>query len=143
SFSSTNGVLDGKDKVTETIQVSIDRQKLNGDSEGEFFIKTPVGKVTIVVKVGDVDLKAYREMTFIETKGYVAIEAEHFADRHQTSNPDGSVNRFEVLDGYGKTLSGLKAFPTTTHFTVDQDAPYVEYQFVVQEAGAYELELYV
>lgn len=143
SFSSKNGVLDGKDKVTETIQVSIDRQKLNGDSEGEFFIKTPVGKVTIVVPVGKIDPAAYPKMTFIETKGYVAIEAEHFADRHQTSNPDGTMNRFEVLDGYGKTLSGLKAFPTTTHFKVGQDAPYVEYQVVMQEAGTYELELYL
>ena len=37
----------------------------------------------------------------------------------------------------------MKAFPTTEYFTVGKDAPYLEYHFVVQEAGVYELELYM
>ena len=34
-------------------------------------------------------------------------------------------------------------FPTMEYFTVDEDAPHLEYLFVVQKAGIYELELYV
>lgn len=37
----------------------------------------------------------------------------------------------------------MKAFPTTEYFTVGNDAPYLEYHFVVQEAGVFELELYM
>lgn len=142
--SSTNGVLNGKDKTSETIQITIDREKLNGETEGKIIVKTPVGQVTIVIVVAEVDQSAYPNMTFIQTnpKGYISIEAEHFADHQEVTNEHGSMNRFEVLDGYGKTLSAVKAFPTTSHFTVEKDAPYVEYQFVVPESGSYQLELY-
>ena len=142
--SKLTGTLNGQDQVSATIQVTIDRDKLDGETEGEIVVKTPVGQVTIVVLVAEIDESAYPEMTFVQThpKGYISIEAEHFADHQEITNEHGSMNRFEVLDGYGKTLSAIKAFPTTSHFTVEKDAPYVEYQFVVAEAGSYQLELY-
>ncbi|WP_026065296.1 hypothetical protein [Amphibacillus jilinensis] len=53
------------------------------------------------------------------------------------------MNQFQVIQGYGKTLSAVKAFPTTEHFVLKKDAPYLDYQFMLTEAGNYELELYM
>lgn len=59
------------------------------------------------------------------------------------TNKQGDIYRFDVLEGYGKTLSAMKAFPTTEYFTAGEDAPYLEYHFVVSEAGAHEIKLYM
>lgn len=48
---------------------------------------------------------------------------------------------FQVLEGYGKTLSGVKVFPTTRYFTPGQ-RPSLEYLFVVDKPGFYVVELY-
>lgn len=143
SCSKKTGRLDGKKKTTETIQVNIDRSALNGETEGQIIVETPVGKCTIIVRAVQLDRFEYPEMTFIETNGYLSLEAEHFTEHKETISEDGTVNRFEVLHGYGKTLSAVKAFPTTSYFTVEKDAPYLEYQFVVPESETYELELYL
>ena len=143
SCSAVSSVLDGKNKLSETIHVFVDRDGLADQAEGRITVKTPVGKVTIVVPVVNNDFTNYPDMTFVDTKGYISIEAEHFATQKATENLDGTLNRFEVLDGYGKTLSAIKAFPTDTHYQVGKDAPFVEYHFVTQESGVYELEFYL
>ena len=61
---------------------------------------------------------------------------------HYTKLYEGA-SRFEVIEGYGKTLSAVKAYPTTEYFTAGKDAPYLEYLFAVKEGGLYEVELYM
>ncbi|WP_440897503.1 glycosyl hydrolase 115 family protein [Amphibacillus sp. Q70] len=141
--SKMSGMLDGKRKTTETIQVYIDRSAINGETEGYIIVDTPVGKCTIVVCAVQLDSMEYPEMTFIETNGYLSIEAEHFIKSIEMISDQGIINRFKVLEDYGKTLSGVKAFPTTSYFTVGKDAPYLEYQFVMQKSGIYQVELYM
>ncbi|WP_379393651.1 hypothetical protein [Paenibacillus lentus] len=82
-------------------------------------------------------------MTFVETNGYISIEAEHYALNKEAAKANGDVSRFEVIHGYGKTVSAVKAFPTTEYFAAGEDAPYLEYHFWVQEGGGYEVELYI
>ena len=36
-----------------------------------------------------------------------------------------------------------KSLPTTENFTAGENSPYLEYQFVVNESGIYEIELYM
>lgn len=98
---------------------------------------------TILVYAAQNDYKEFPERTFIDTNGYISIEAEHYFLNKEAVNQQGDMYRFEVLEGYGKTLSAVKAFPTNKHFSVGEDAPYLEYHFVIQEAGAYEVELYL
>jgi hypothetical protein len=141
--SKMSGSLDGIEKTMEVIKVKIDRNAMNNETEGSIVVEMPCGTCTIIVNAAQTDYSEFPEMTFVETNGYISIEAEHYFMNKEATNQQGAVNRFKVLQGYGKTLSALKAVPTTEYFTPGKDAPYLEYHFVVQEAGVYELELYL
>lgn len=142
-FSKTRGSLDGREKTTETIHVKIDRSQMNGEAEGSIVVEMPLGTCTIIVNASKDNYSDLQEMTFVETNGYISIQAEHYYLNKEGTNQQGEKNRFQVIEGYGKTLSAVKSFPTTEYFTVGEDAPYLEYRFVVQKAGIYELELYM
>ncbi|MDC3415302.1 glycosyl hydrolase 115 family protein [Aquibacillus salsiterrae] len=143
--SKTSGSLDGVEKTKEVIHVNIDRGAMNGETEGSIVVEMSVGTCTLIVKVtqAEAEWSAYPNKTFIDTNGYISIEAEHYAFNKEAKNKDGNTNWFEVLEQYGKTLSGVKAFPTTDYFTPGEDAPYLEYHVVVPDAFDYEVELYM
>lgn len=140
--SRTSGSLDGKEQAAETIDVRVNRGAMHDETEGHILIEMPLGSCTIVVNVFKDDFSELPQMTFIEANGYISIEAEHYALNQETIRPNGDVGRFEVIKGYGKTLSAVKAYPTTEYFTAGKDAPYLEYLFAVEE-GLYEVELYM
>ncbi|CAM3906081.1 glycosyl hydrolase 115 family protein [Cohnella lubricantis] len=142
SCSSYKGVLDGVSQAAEKIRVRIDRSQMGEETEATITVKVPGGVVTIAVDAELPDLSGLPERTFVDVDGYVAIEAEHFCAKYDVERPDAAAG-FQVIDGYGKTLSAVKVFPTTRYFTAGEDAPYLEYQFVVPKAGAYEVELYM
>jgi len=141
--SKTSGSLDGIDKTTVVITVKIDRSTMNDETEGSIVVEMPCGTCTIIVNASVSDYSELPTMTFVDTNGYISIEAEHYVSKKEARNQQDNVNTFEVLHGYGKTLSAIKAFPTTEYFTPGVDAPCLEYHFVVQEAGVYEVELYM
>jgi Glycosyl hydrolase family 115/Gylcosyl hydrolase family 115 C-terminal domain len=141
--SKTSGSLDGRENTMEVIKVRIDRNAMNGETAGSIVVEMPCGLATIIVNAAQHDFSDLPDMTYVKTNGYISIEAEHYFLNKEATNEQGEVNRFLVLQGYGKTLSAMKAFPTTEYFTPGKDAPYLEYHFVVQEAGMYELELYM
>lgn len=143
SCSKLNGKLDGIEKASEMITVKIDRNAMKGETKANIVIKMPCGTCTVIVNALLPDLSGLKEKTFVETNGYISIEAEHFYLNKETVNEQGEVNQFLVMEGYGKTLSGVKAFPTTEYFTIGKDAPYLEYHFVTKEAGPYEVELFM
>jgi hypothetical protein len=138
SCSGYTGTLDGKNKTSDTITVRIDRSKMNGETAANIAVKMPAGSCTIIVDAAQPELNGLAEKTFVDTLGYIAIEAEHYYAAH-----DAGLAGFQVIEAYGKTLSGVKAFPTTQYFTAGEDAPSLEYRFVVEEAGEYEVELYM
>jgi hypothetical protein len=61
---------------------------------------------------------------FAEGRGYVSIEAEHFTGRR-----DAGANRWIRVEGYGRTLSGMRATspPDAPSATPGRDAPVLEY----------------
>ena len=136
------GNLDGINRLSDVITVNIDRNLME-DETGSIIVKMPCGTCTILVPGALPDLSGLPDMTFIDTCGYISIEAEHYIQNKGTINEDGSVNEFKVLKGYGKTLSAVKAFPTTEYFTPGKNSPYVEYNFTSMEEGEYEVELYM
>ena len=137
--SAYHGVLDGVNKASERITVRIDRGAMQQETEAAIAVKIPNGAVTILVDAKQPDLNGLPDRTFVDTNGYIAIEAEHYASKTDANSGAG----FQVIEGYGKTLSGVKAFPVTQYFTAGQDAPYLEYRVAVEEAGTYEVELYM
>lgn len=134
SFSVSEGVV----LTSERITVRIDRSKISGLAEGRFTVEN-IGhaKARII-------LKAYQPTgnepkgCFLEHEGCIAIEAEHFQKKKDTS--EGS---FEVLKPYGRTGSAIKIYPVTVDFLEKEERPFVEYDFAVETAGDYELTFYL
>ncbi len=94
-------------------------------------------RIDIEVLAENVEVAKISGSTFVENNGVIAIEAPHFA----TSVAAGA-GEWKAFDKFGKTLGGVKAFPVTAQFSLQDDAPYVEYRVYVKEAGDYELTLY-
>jgi len=76
---------------------------------------------------------------FVETNGYVSLEAEHFA-RAVAASPI----RWQVIPSFGRTLSGVTAFPVTAPSqNPGGDSPRLEYQLMMFDSGAVAVKAYV
>lgn len=116
----------------DTIGVSIDWSKLTEDSTGTVTISGADGSVTVNVTADVIDVSGLDSMTFVGRDGMTAIEAEHYAS---------SNGNWITIDNYGKTLSTIKTKPFNVDYNVD-NAPYVEYKVMADEAGDYTLKVY-
>ncbi|GAB6091712.1 glycosyl hydrolase 115 family protein [Spirochaeta dissipatitropha] len=97
------------------------------------------GKNSIEIQIdAEIPDLSFGSGTFIQTEDYISIEAKDFKEIHM-----GKTGRFEVLHGYGKTDSAVKAFPTWEYFTDPGTAPGVEYHFVPEKAGQYVIDFYM
>jgi Glycosyl hydrolase family 115/Gylcosyl hydrolase family 115 C-terminal domain len=73
---------------------------------------------------------------FVEADGYVSIEAEHYTRR---TNSDSA--RWEKIDDYGRTLSGMSVFPVTAPSVLPPaPAPCLEYRVYLFNPGRIEVE---
>ena len=73
---------------------------------------------------------------FVESNGYVSIEAEHFT--HKIDTP---TVRWEKIPDYGRTLSAMSVFPVdAASIKATQNAPCLEYQMYLFDAGKVEVE---
>ena len=125
---------DGENVLQTVISVHGDNCEETADfSEND----NSVNRVDITVSADYIDLAGINEGTFIEHDGYVAVEAPHFDKSLATADAC-----YKVIDNFGKTLGGVKAFPATAQFGADKEAPVVEYKVYVKEAGTYSLELF-
>jgi hypothetical protein len=76
---------------------------------------------------------------FVESNGYVAIEAEHYA----RAVGSGSI-RWERIPDLGRTLSGMTTTPVTSPGQTPGGAsPRLEYPVFLFDSGAVELRAYV
>ncbi|MFC5464978.1 glycosyl hydrolase 115 family protein [Lederbergia graminis] len=87
-------------------------------------------------EVARVDIEVPRK-TFVETEGYIAINAHNFAESTTFSD-----DKWIVLENFGKTGTGVKAYPFTKSFAAEEDAPTLTYNIYVTESGEYEVECY-
>jgi hypothetical protein len=71
---------------------------------------------------------------FVESDGYVAIEAAHTSER----TADGDEH-WEELPGYGATLSAMTVFPVTAESNTNSKAA-LEYKIYLSDTGAFELQ---
>lgn len=75
-------------------------------------------------------------MTFLERRGLIVINSEHFCRKKDT--PKGG---FQVLQDYGKHGCGVKIFPSTAVFGEEEERPEVTYRFFLEEAGEYQVDI--
>jgi len=75
---------------------------------------------------------------FIETGGYVSVEAQHYS---KNSNADGG--RWQYLEDYGKTLSGMRATTENGKGSLipGKDSPCLEYQMFLFTTGEVDVHL--
>lgn len=139
------GWLDGVSQKKVRLNLTLIKQRLpetNQDTiQNSLEIATPEGKCEITVPVYTGNLQDKKNV-FVDTMGYLSIEAAHYVNSVPGNYKDRQV-KFENLQGYGKTNSAMKAFPSDACTVPGQDAPYLEYQFVLEESGTYEAEFYM
>ena len=76
---------------------------------------------------------------FVESNGYVSIEAEHYA----RAVGSGSI-RWERIPDFGRTLSGMTTAPGTSASQArGGDSPRLEYPVFLFDSGTVELRAYV
>lgn len=118
----------------ERIWVSVDWNKApKGTSDGIVTINGKTGE-TAAVKIqafNPAEVTRDNLDGFVEGQGVISIEAEHF-----TKNvPAGDV-RWEVIEDYGRTLSGLSIKPVTAKsVTPPQNSPCLEYKMYIFNPG--------
>ena len=73
---------------------------------------------------------------FVEGEGCVSIEAEHYARK-----TDHGANRWIRIEGYGHTLSAMRATsPADTSATPGTDSPCLEYRMYLFSTGTLDVE---
>lgn len=125
--------------MQETIGVSIDYSKVSSSATGTVTITGADETVTIPVSVKVESTSGLAANTFVEAHDYISIEAAHYAD----AKAGESGAQWKEIKNYGKTLSSLKVWPTTSSFTDVTKAPYVEYKVKVNSSTDYVLQTYV
>jgi hypothetical protein len=73
---------------------------------------------------------------FVETSGYVSIEAEHY-----TRKIDARPLSWQQIPDYGRTLSAMSIFPVTASSALPPaNSPVLEYQMYLFDSGPLEVE---
>jgi len=131
--------LESTVEFQEEIIIKCNREKLNKqltEEETYFFIQGDESRVAVEVKakVINTDLP---EMTFLENKNIIAINANHFCDKKDV--PKGA---FAELKNYGRSGCGMKVFPVTSDFSEKDKKPSLTYRFLIEKSGNYSVEIW-
>lgn len=130
SFSKTSG------KVVDKVEIIVSIEKEMIKEETGFDICYKNGRIPVRIVVEEQEKNQHQQKTFIESNGYVSMEAEQYA-----RNLAGKAGRFECMEGYGRTKSGFKVFPIGVEAEW-KDAPVLEYQIKTKSEGEFELQVY-
>jgi len=126
----------------QRLWVTIDWDRApSGSANGYVTITGPDGQVASVA------LAAFKppEPTqsslrgFVESDGYVSIDAEHFTKKTDAVGPS-----WQKIDDYGRTLSSMTIFPVTAKsVTPPIDSPSLEYQMYLFHPSKLEVEAFL
>jgi len=123
----------GKIWKQERIEVKIDWDKMpEGKHTGSITIRGDSIEISIGVIIFNPEEPSVSFEGFIEGEGYVSVEAEHF-----TSKVDFKDTRWERIEGYGKTLSAMRATAPVDAMPAlpGKDSPFLEYQMYLFTTG--------
>jgi hypothetical protein len=124
------------------IWVSVDWSRVPpGEASGSVRVARTGGEV-VSVKVSVSNAVAAVPAAFdgfVESDGYVSIEAEHFS----SNVPAGQV-RWEKIEDYGRTLSAMSILPVTAKSVIPpHESPRLEYRMHLFHAGSANVMIYV
>jgi hypothetical protein len=122
----------------ERIWVSIDWAKVpKGKNGGELTISGTGTDVTIsVAAFNPSEITPSALQGFIESEGYISIEAEHF-----TKKSEEGTNKWIRIEDYGHTLSAMRTTSNidTPPLTPGKDSPYLEYRIYIFSTGTFDM----
>ena len=122
----------------ERIWVSIDWIKVpKGKNGGELKISgTGTDVIVSVAAFNPSEITPSSLQGFIESEGYVSIEAEHF-----TKKSEEGANKWIRIEDYGHTLSGMRTTSNldTPPLTPGKGSPYLEYKIYMFSAGTFDM----
>jgi Glycosyl hydrolase family 115/Gylcosyl hydrolase family 115 C-terminal domain len=133
--SSSNGTINKQKRLW----VNIDWDKApSGINKSSITISGPENK-NFVVQL-EVNNNSFNEEIngFVESNGYISIEAEHYSKA-----VDGSNIKWRTILNLGRTNSAVEAFPVTSAVqTPGGDSPHLEYNIYLQNKGEVKVEAY-
>ncbi|MGB7437985.1 MAG: glycosyl hydrolase 115 family protein [Candidatus Acidiferrum sp.] len=129
----------GEIEKEQRLQVTMDWKRVpTGINEGSVTITASSGK-SVTVKLSAFNPKHLARDSvrgFVESDGYVAIEAQHFTHKLDTSGA-----RWEVITDYGRTASAMSVFPVDAASVTSQGGTAcLEYQMYFFNPGRVEVE---
>lgn len=131
--------------VTEKkIMVEIDWEQVPvGEAvKGELIVIGSEGSTykTPVIVSNPAEPKADELEGFVETDGYISIEAEHYTNKKDTT--EACWGR---IPGHGRTLSSMAIFPVTAESVTSnfENSPCLEYKMFLVNPGSVEVNLLV
>lgn len=131
-LSETQGRIDQQKRLW----VEVDWDKVpTGSPNGTITITGPDNKeVNIKVIVNNPAVPAKDDLDgFIETDGYLSIEAPHY-----TKAVSSSKIQWKNIPNFGRTLSGMMPVPVTASpVEPGNDSPHLEYNIYLDEAGSF------
>ncbi len=127
-FSRTEGEVKKRERITLKVNKVLLSEKVTGTFDVE---SVGIGRAHVTVEAAPFETP---EGLFIESDGYICMEAEHFADKKDTSK-----GAFKVLSPYGRSGSAIKVFPSTMDFLEEKRRPSVSYRFLALEDAEYEI----
>ncbi len=126
--------------------IFVDRMKISGQESVTGYVQVRTKDTTVRIRVPvynpsipddmPVNTYMYREDDTSTYMNCISMSADCF-----TSQKDTEAGSFEVIKGYGRSGSALKAYPQDVIFS-KQDAPSVTYAFNIETAGKYTARLY-
>ncbi len=136
--SHTRGVVAGEQRIG----IQIDWDMLTyGTSEGAITVHGTDSEVKVSLSAFNPALpRAAMLQGFVEAEGCVSIEAEHY-----TALKNYEERYWELIEGYGRTLSALRATAVTDALpaTPGKDAPCLEYRMYLFSTGEFKTVLHV
>lgn len=131
--------LEGNVKTQEEVVLFCDRSKLPKKTQKvRLLIKDAETLIVVEVHGKMVDTENLPAMTFMENHGVITIEANHFYARNDINN-----GCFKELIGYGRSGCGMKVFPSTVDFMINEEKPSLTYQFFIEKSGMYDIDVYI
>ncbi|MGA2131589.1 MAG: glycosyl hydrolase 115 family protein [Bryobacteraceae bacterium] len=117
----------------ERLWVTVDWTKVpNGAAEGAITIAGAAHQATVkIATTNPRDLTRESLRGFVETDGYVSIEAPHYSRK-----TDAAAAHWERIDDYGRTLSAMTILPVTApSATLENGTPGLEYRMYLFNPG--------
>jgi len=135
-LSDTSGTINTEKRIT----VNIDWKNIpEGRQSGTMKIKGAGIEVRVDLSVfNPVQAESGVKKGFVEADGYISMEAEHYTSIKNTAD-----RRWEKIDDYGRTLSGMRAtaFTDAPSAVPGENAPCLEYGMSFFSSGEAGIEI--